>query len=55
MLIPLSASLALTWAGLLFTWAYFRGGVEESTRYHAAFNTVIVAVIFALLLITWLA
>jgi hypothetical protein len=54
MLIPLSASLALTWAGLLFTWAYFRGGVAESTRYHAAFNTVIIAVIFALLLITWL-
>lgn len=53
MLIPLAASLALTWAGLLFTWAYFRGGVEESTRYHAAFNTVIVTMLFVLTLVTW--
>lgn len=45
MLIPLGAALALTWGGILFTWAYFRGGVESSTVYHAAFNTVVITIV----------
>jgi hypothetical protein len=53
MLIPFGASLALTWGGLLFTWAYFRGGTEASTLYHAAFNTVLVTVLFVAVLISF--
>jgi hypothetical protein len=53
MLIPLGACLALTLAGLWFTFCYFRGGVRQSTLYHAAFNTTIVMVIFAWILATW--
>jgi hypothetical protein len=50
MLIPFGVSLALSLAGAWFTWMYFRGGTERSTVYHAAFNTVIVALLFALTL-----
>jgi hypothetical protein len=52
MLIPFGASLALTWGGLLFTWAYFRGGTASSTLYHAVFNTVLIAVLLAAVLIS---
>lgn len=50
MLIPFGASLALTLAGLWFTRQYFEGGTERSTVYHAAFNTVIVAAVFAVVI-----
>jgi hypothetical protein len=53
MLIPLGACLALSVAGAWFTEQYFRGGTERSTLYHAAFNTVIIAVLFAVTLATW--
>ena len=53
MLIPFGTALALTWGGLLFTWAYFRGGVRESTLYHAAYNTVLVTALLIWLLVTW--
>lgn len=52
MLIPFGASLALTLAGLWFTRQYFKGGVEQSTIYHAAFNTVIVAAVFGFVFYT---
>ena len=52
MLIPFGASLALTLGGLWFTHQYFRGGVERSTIYHAAFNTMIVVVLFGVVLFT---
>lgn len=51
MLIPLGAALALSWGGLLFTWAYFRGGVARSTVYHAAFNTTVIVIAFAAVLV----
>jgi hypothetical protein len=50
MLIPFGASLALTLAGLWFTRQYFRGGVERSAVYHAAFNTTIVVVLFVVVI-----
>ena len=53
MLIPFGASLALTIAGLWFTRQYFKGGTERSTIYHAAFNTVIVAVLFVTILVAF--
>ncbi len=53
MLIPFGASLALSLGGLWFTRQYFKGGTERSTIYHAAMNTVIVAVLFIAILVTW--
>jgi magnesium-transporting ATPase (P-type) len=50
MLIPLAACIGLIWGGLLFTWVYFRGGTQSSTVYHAAFNTVMITVIFITIL-----
>jgi hypothetical protein len=52
MLIPFGASLALTLAGLWFTRQYFKGGTERSTVYHAAFNTLVVAVLFVVVIFT---
>ena len=54
MLIPFGVSLALTIAGLWFTHQYFKGGVERSTIYHAAFNTTIVVVLFVAVFFTGL-
>ena len=51
MLIPFGVSLALTLAGLWFTLQYFRGGVGQSTVYHAAFNTTVVAAVFLTVLL----
>lgn len=53
MFIPLCASLSLTIAGLWLTWLYFRGGVERSTIYHAAFNTTLIAALFILVAGGW--
>lgn len=52
MLIPFGASLALTLAGLWFTHQYFKGGTERSTIYHAAFNTLVIAVLFVVVIVT---
>lgn len=40
--IPIGAVLPLTLAGLWLTWHYFRGGTERSTRYHLAYNLILV-------------
>jgi hypothetical protein len=42
--IPIGAVVPLTLAGLWLTWHYFRGGVTRSTRYHLAYNLVLVLV-----------
>jgi hypothetical protein len=42
--IPIGAVVPLTVAGLWLTWHYFRGGARESTRYHLAYNLVLVGV-----------
>jgi len=42
--IPIGAVIPLTLAGLWLTWHYFRGGARESTRYHLAYNVVLVTV-----------
>ena len=42
--IPIGAVIPLTLAGLWLTWHYFRGGVARSTRYHLAYNLVLVSV-----------
>lgn len=43
--IPLYGGLALTIGGLWFTFQYFKGGVERSTRHHLAYNLLIMAVV----------
>lgn len=46
-LIPLGAALALSIGGLWFTYQYFKGGVERSTIYHSAYNSIVVVILFA--------
>lgn len=46
MLIPLGAALALSIGGLWFTYQYFKGGVERSTIYHSAYNSILVVILF---------
>ena len=36
--VPLAAGLALSLAGLFFSWRYFAGGVRESSFYHTLHN-----------------
>lgn len=48
--IPIYAGLALTVAGLWFTFQYFRGGVERSMLHHTVYNITVVAVLFTLIL-----
>lgn len=40
--IPLYMGLALTIGGLWFTFQFFKGGVERSTRHHLAYNLIMV-------------
>lgn len=47
-LIPLGAALALSIGGLWFTHQYFQGGVERSSTYHAAYNSIIVSILLVL-------
>lgn len=49
MLIPLGAAVALSIGGLWFTHQYFKGGIERSTTYHAVYNSMLFAVLFALI------
>ncbi len=47
--VPLAAGLALSVAGLFFTWRYFKGGVREASFYHSLHNLgilVLLAVYF---------
>lgn len=43
--IPLYIGLALTIGGLWFTFQFFKGGVERSTRHHLAYNLIAVTVV----------
>jgi hypothetical protein len=49
--IPLGAVVPLTLAGVWLTWHYFRGGQRESTRYHLAYNLVLVTVATVVLVV----
>lgn len=51
MMIPFGTALALSIGGLWFTHQYFKGGVQRSTTYHALYNSMLVAVLFASLFI----
>jgi hypothetical protein len=49
MLIPFGTALALSIGGLWFTHQYFKGGTTRSTTYHAVYNSMLVAALFATL------
>ena len=49
MLIPSGATVALSIGCLWFTHQFFKGSVKRSTTYHAAYNSILVAVVFATL------
>jgi hypothetical protein len=48
--VSIATGLALSIAGMWFTYQYFRGGVRLSTAYHTAWNLFILATLAALLL-----
>ena len=50
-LIPLGAALALSIGGMWFTHHYFKGGVERSTVYHSAYNSIVVALLFVVVVL----
>lgn len=50
-LIPLGYALALSIGGLWFTHQYFKGGVARSTTYHSMYNSILVATLFAIVLL----
>lgn len=49
--VSIGIGLALSVAGLWFTYQYFKGGVKRSTAYHAAWNLSIIT-LFAVFLLT---
>ena len=48
--IPIGAGLAMSVAGMWFSYHYMLGGVEESALHHGAYNTMLFSCIFLLLL-----
>jgi hypothetical protein len=48
--VPVSVGIALTLAGLWFTFEYFKGGVERSGRVHACYNMMLVVMLMGFLI-----
>lgn len=49
--VPIGAGVALTLAGLWFTYHYFIGGIELSALHHTTFNLIIISILFLTLAI----
>lgn len=47
--VPIGGGLAISVAGLWFTYQYFVGGVELSTVHHTTYNLILVSVLFLFL------
>jgi hypothetical protein len=48
--VPLGVGLAITLAGLWFSWQYKKGGIERSTIYHSTNNLIAAILILAVIL-----
>lgn len=49
--VPIGAGVAISFAGLWFSYQYFNGGVELSTVHHTTYNLVAISLLFFVLLV----